>query len=115
MTSQAEWNPHSDDFETQEQTLREASDFGITHPQNDERLVGQIIASSITSSPFQFPNPKEISPCLTTICSATSTQRKPSIAAEALAKQWGIGLDTAQRTLNATTQLAIRQAIHPLQ
>jgi hypothetical protein len=32
-----------------------------------------------------------------------------------LSKQWGIGLETAQRTLNVTTQLAIRQAIHPIQ
>jgi hypothetical protein len=33
----------------------------------------------------------------------------------ALAKQWGIGLETATRTLNATTQLAIRQSIHSIQ
>jgi hypothetical protein len=32
-----------------------------------------------------------------------------------LAKQWSIGLDAATRTLNATTQLALRQAIHPIQ
>ena len=32
-----------------------------------------------------------------------------------VATKWGIGIDTAQKTLQATTQLAIRQAIHPIQ
>jgi hypothetical protein len=49
------------------------------------------------------------------ICSAQSSSRKPSIDVVTLAKQWSIGLDTATRTLNATTQLALRQAIHPIQ
>ncbi len=52
---------------------------------------------------------------LSTICSAQSSSRKPYVDALMLAKQWGIRVETATRTLNATTQLAIRQAIHPIQ
>ncbi len=58
-----------------------------------------------------YPEPQELS---LSICSANTTERKSSIDAEKLAKQWGIGLDTATRTLKATTQLAIRQAMHLL-
>jgi hypothetical protein len=41
------------------------------------------------------------------ICSAQTSERKPHITAVVLAKQWGIGLETAKRTLNVTTQLAL--------
>lgn len=38
-----------------------------------------------------------------------------AISPESLAKKWGIGIETAKRTLEAMTQLAIRQEIHPIQ
>ena len=40
--------------------------------------------------------------------------RRSDIEPSVLAKQWGIGLDTAIKTLKATTQAGIRHAIHPL-
>ena len=37
------------------------------------------------------------------------------VSPETLAKKWNIGIDTAKRTLESTMQLAICQAIHPIQ
>jgi hypothetical protein len=43
------------------------------------------------------------------------TQRRHSIVnAEELSRKWGIGLETAKKTLKVTTQYGIRHAIHPL-
>ncbi len=40
--------------------------------------------------------------------------RRPDVAPEELARQWGIGLDTAAKTLKAMTQAGIWHAVHPL-
>jgi len=40
--------------------------------------------------------------------------RRPDIEPRKLAKQWGIGLDTASKTLKATLQAGIHHAVHPL-
>lgn len=44
-----------------------------------------------------------------------SSQHKGRAVKEDLAKMWNIGLDTAANTLKATTQLVVRQALHPIQ
>jgi len=49
------------------------------------------------------------------ICSMSSKARGPVITKEILAKRWGIGLDTAHRTLTATTQSGIRRVLHPIE
>jgi hypothetical protein len=48
------------------------------------------------------------------IAATQSSEWKTTITPEKNAKQWGIGLETAKATLQASTQLAKRQAIHPL-
>ena len=40
--------------------------------------------------------------------------RHSEIKAHELALHWGIGIETAERTLKATTQLGVQSAIHPL-
>ena len=45
----------------------------------------------------------------------SSEERGPVITKEILAKRWGIGLDTAHRTLTATTQVGIRRVLHPVE
>ena len=47
--------------------------------------------------------------------SAIQTKSRHSdVKAHELALCWGIGIETAERTLKATTQLGIQSAIHPL-
>ena len=47
-----------------------------------------------------------------TIGSITSGVRQPNIQAPQLAKSWGIGLETAARTIEATTQRGLRTVLH---
>jgi hypothetical protein len=46
---------------------------------------------------------------------ATSHDHQTKIIQKQLADLWHIGLDMAEHTIQATTQLAICQAIHPIQ
>jgi len=46
---------------------------------------------------------------------AYDTQHQcPDISPETLSRQWGIGIDTVQKTLKAMTQAGICHVIHPL-
>ena len=48
------------------------------------------------------------------IAATVTGERHTSVTAENLARMWGIGLETAKRTLHVTTQRGVRTAIHPL-
>ena len=47
-----------------------------------------------------------------TIGSVTSGARQPNIQASQLARSWGIGLETAARTIEAMTQKGLRTVLH---
>jgi hypothetical protein len=50
------------------------------------------------------------------ISAANTTQRKhPDSLRDKISRIFGVGLETADCTLNATTQLAIRNSVHPIQ
>jgi len=49
------------------------------------------------------------------IFAMSSQERGPVITKEILSKRWGIGLETAHRTLIATTQSGIRRVLHPVE
>ena len=49
---------------------------------------------------------------LQVISSITSSTKKPNIEATQLAKNWGISLDTARHTIEATTQRGLRTILH---
>jgi len=46
------------------------------------------------------------------IALATTTRRKGFVSPEQLSKQWHIGLESARRTVEKTTQRAVRDFIH---
>jgi hypothetical protein len=48
------------------------------------------------------------------VAGVKSKDRRPVITKETLARRWGIGLDTAHRTLIATTQFGVRRVLHPV-
>jgi hypothetical protein len=48
------------------------------------------------------------------IATTVTGERHTSVTAENLARMWGIGLETAKRTLHVTTQRGVRTAIHSL-
>jgi hypothetical protein len=107
LTSSDEWNPKSDMLEERERIYQiDQAPKPVQH-----RILNCVNTISLQPLLSCASEPAELS----TICSAQSSLRKHYVDAPMLAKQWGIGLETATRTLNATTQLAIRQAIHPIQ
>jgi hypothetical protein len=94
MTSDAQWDPHQD-------------------------LSPNIISQISTTFETQVNDDNNIDKLITNmydcraIC-ALDTKRHSQISPEILAEKWRIGLQTAKDTLNATTQLGIRHAVHPL-
>jgi hypothetical protein len=123
LTAEAEWDPHSSDFEENEKRAHENE---LIVPEATDR---QIYA--IQSLPFvqqneigveallaSLMNENELLPRAIqsiTIQDVKSTVRRSQVTQEELACKWKIGLDTSARTLKATTQLTIRNAIHPIQ
>jgi hypothetical protein len=47
------------------------------------------------------------------IATVKSISQRPGIDAETLSRNWGIGLASARRTLEATTQRGVRTVLHP--
>ena len=48
------------------------------------------------------------------LLSTAKNRHKGPVTPQLLQRQWGIGIETARRTIENTTQLAIRSAVHPL-
>jgi len=113
LTADSEWNPKCESFQENEQLLLQGQGY-VTEK---HRVIGSIQPTSGSHTPpLQIPLPSELSiVSLTSLVATQSSPRKSSVSPIKLATKWNIGLETAQRTIQATTQLAIRQAIHPLQ
>lgn len=64
--------------------------------------------------PFSHTLCNKIIPTVKISGTQSTTQRYSESLQDKISLLFGIGLDTATRTLNATTQLAIRNSIHPI-
>jgi hypothetical protein len=96
LSSDAIWNPYSDDFAYEE------GKFERLNP----RMIGSV------QSCYQFD--EAILLKYQTIGAQTSIDCHSKITPEQLARQWCIGLQTAAKTLMSTTQKGVRNAIHPI-
>ena len=137
LTNQdSEWDPSTTNFEEQEsnmvdsdgklrdQPIRWRADRAIAalhtlpqehQPDNDfgRALEGTVMAT--------WPNDGHQTRKATTatqrreasIQSLQTSKRKYAIGAAALAKNWGIGIAAATRTVEATTQKGVRTILHP--
>lgn len=142
LTSVVEWDPHSQDFLEQEQIAKKSINNTIAvistklsltqqDPALQDMLPGEttMILEEIspTFSEEQFlsllesnirvklPPLEDNATARSGIIGATiSKPRTSSRNAETLSRQWGIGLETAERTLRVTTQRGTRTALHPL-
>ena len=99
------WDPHSSTFsdresnmvgadglvpETSQSTHRPITLAGL---QTEYMTLGQTLAAHAVS--------------------ATTTAVEPGMSPAKLAKNWGIGLETAKQTLKVTTQRGVRTVLHP--
>ena len=120
-----EWDPSTTRFEEQEAAMLDSS--GNLKPRSREPV--RIIAS-LHSMPQQGqaecdfgraleatvqvrnrPTAKEKRTA--TLKSIKSAEKRPTITPQRLAKNWGIGIALAKKTLAATTQRGVRTVLHP--
>ena len=84
------------------------------------RLVAAVNIESFAKNGDGLDGLPEDSICLMSeedrrLCGLSSRDRGPVITKEILAKRWGIGLDTAHKTLSTTTQFGVRKVLHPVE
>ena len=72
-------------------------------------MLQRMVASVRVASPKSRVDEPEVQ-----ISAFESKQRHHDVNPETLARKWNIGLDQARQTLRVTTQLGVRQAVHPL-
>ncbi len=129
LTSESDWDPHSDNFlikeltfdnnETVEPRTREDRTLlPIQSAFNDTGILQASLAS--VSSIYSYDEfysllRDKVNATHTHQISGTSTSNRNSvITKEYLSQLWGISLNTAAQTLQVTTQKGIRNAIHPI-
>ena len=73
-------------------------------------------SSVYTANPFKsILETSELGPPVSSFVSAVTNERHTTkVGYRDLARRWNIGLESAKRTLQTTTQVGIRQAVHPL-
>ncbi|MGH3053527.1 MAG: hypothetical protein ACRDL7_00940, partial [Gaiellaceae bacterium] len=119
LTSEAEWDPYSLDFARQEKNIMER-DGGLNEcDSNDVAFDSNIVATVLSTVSSALIDDNVISTLesrvmVRNIEAAQSVNRRYAIKHEELSRRWGIGLETATRTLKVTTQKCIRNAVHPL-
>ena len=102
LTSDGKWEPADDAFATNEESIR----FELDRMSGER---GQTIQSLSTLRQMLRPSPPSI---LSLSSTSTKPKRKGFVSPEDLAKRWGLGLEEAKKTVEVTTQLAVRDFTH---
>ena len=118
LTSSSVWEPHSETFAEQEAIITNSS--GVIHPGKSERIIFalnrkcEVMTTLSRISPALVDDDflKGLESCVR-VSAIQTKSRHSEIKAHELALCWGIGIETAERTLKATTQLGVQSAIHP--
>jgi hypothetical protein len=115
LTSAEEWDPHSEVFAERESSVEENLNTILTP--SPSRLIAGITTINESTADLEdstklYDHVKQT----IRISAAHSNSRKfPEALRNKISRIFGVGLETADRTLQSTTQLAIRHAIHPIQ
>ncbi len=122
LTAETDWDPHSSDFEENEKRALEM-EATVTDPTDRSIYAANSLPimqydAPLEALPASLMQVSELPPRAiqsVAILDIRSTQRCGQIIRKELSHKWKIGLDASARTLKATTQLSIRNAIHPIQ
>ena len=113
ITSDGPWDPYDIRFNQDEDTLRSRYTVGaiqttntFTHPSIVDTALRSI--SSVMTEADVLRSINAAFPTTMTVAATKQRRRSPTITAEELASKWRIGIETARRTLEATTQLGVR-------
>lgn len=108
LTSTEEWSPHSVDFMTNELAAGDESAF-IAPDRQVYAIQSKYIANNTSCmSNILLSN---VNVTHANISAASSGTRVSSTTKETLSRIFHIGLETAKRTLDATTQMAVKNVI----
>jgi hypothetical protein len=103
MTAESPWDPSADTFQDHEEAIRTN-----LHIDRGHELPSRLISSILTASPdTHFDVHRRSAPSLP-VATTTSLHRKGTVRADLLAKRWFIGLETAKRTIELSSQRAVR-------
>lgn len=119
FTSDAEWQPYSEHFSEAERAAnnyyRYPDPQHLHYDQTGTHLDGRYVKSMKTINDNVDPYLCTFDYTYNRFMSATSsTVHRTNIPVETLAKRWGTSKNTAQRTLNQTTQRGLRYLQGPL-
>jgi hypothetical protein len=98
LTSSEDWDPHANYFAAKEEQVQQRLDSIPVHQDRSIDLIvefGHSLHSRVMAS-------------------TSSTPRSSESLRNKIASTFSIGLETAQRALRATTQLALRNVTHPI-
>jgi hypothetical protein len=116
-----EWDPHSTQFAEQEAAfmdsggrLREPGDrtagtrnfFVSSVSQNHPLIVGDRYNEDL-------PNALRMKVNVSTVSGVKTSARMNKVDPEVLSRRWGIGIESARRTVKVTTQRGVRTVLHP--
>jgi Reverse transcriptase (RNA-dependent DNA polymerase) len=109
MTADRVWEPHDPVFNMHESTLRTSLQY-VRHTYYSNRNISKINLVNISDAlcPHTLHTKMSQTVLVPYNCSAVSYHRHGTPTASELAKRWFIGLQTAARTLEHTTQRGVR-------
>ena len=114
ITTDSQWQPYDSRYGHDEETLRMGTKnvvsmmergTGATNSTPEIDLHLRCVSSALTPAGL---TDSILSSFPSTISSARTTKRKTAITPETLAARWRIGIETARRTLESTTQRGVR-------
>ena len=118
-----EWDPQSMRFREQEDAMLDTrGNIRKENIQNrNDKIIATVGTNTPTSSDQMITEDQQLATALVaavhissgTISVVKTGKRKCVIGPHTLAKHWGIGLDAARRTVEATTQKGVRTILHP--
>jgi hypothetical protein len=130
LTSENDWDPHSDIFKIHESSYENYENLSELvkdqtflpigtdiHRNSEVSLLLAAISTALSDDlfPFVLKDTVNLTYEKAVQVSATSTtHRGTSISKEYLSQLWGISLNTAAQTLQVTTQKGIKNAVHPI-
>jgi hypothetical protein len=111
ITSEQDWDPHSEDFD-----LNERATTSHSVPRSHDRTIFPLATDPFMSYLAEFCPTLDDTNLLSmsSIATTNTTTRGFVTTKESLANLWGISLTTAAQTLKVTTQKGVRNSIHPI-